>query len=128
MQTISTVYQLKKGEKVQVLSDRNLLANTNPERNTQFMGWLLKTSELGIVFGGDFNKNHHTTGTVTYSNTYQNLGNGLNIADGSFTAPVSGIYYFHFQGLTDTEDSNLISIKLNGKTVASTFRNKRKVK
>ena len=91
------------------------------------MGWLLNTPEPSIIFDG-FSQRYQNAGKMTYSGAYTNLGNGLNTSGGSFVAPVSGIYYFHFQGLTDTGDANLINIKLNGKIVASTFRNKRTVR
>ena len=130
MQTISVIHQLNKGDKVHAKNnnDNHILRNMKSEKNTLFMGWLLKASEPRIVFDGVLDSNHHTAGTIPCSSTYQNLGNGLKIVDGSFTAPVSGIYYFHFQGLTDTGDSNFISIKLNGRIVASTLRNNRTVK
>ena len=103
------------------------MKNSNSKKNTQFMGWLLNTPEPKIIFDA-FSQSSQKTGKITYHGAYTNLGNGLNTSGGSFVAPVSGIYYFHFQGLTDTGDANLINIKLNGKIVASTFRNKRTVR
>ena len=130
MQTISVVHHLSKGDKVSVFNDfeSTVLKNTKSEMNTQFMGWLLKPSEPRMIFNAMSDRYLYAVGSIPYTKTYENIGNGLNIADGSFTAPVSGIYYFHFQGLTDTGDPNLINIKHNGKIVASTFRNKRTVR
>ena len=130
MQTISVVHHLKKGDKVSVFNDydNTVLKNEKSEMNTQFMGWLLKPSEAGIIFNGMSDKSLSTGNIIGYTKTYENIGNGLNAADGAFTAPVSGIYYFHFQGLTDNGDANFINIKHNGEIVASTFRSKRTVR
>ena len=89
------------------------------------MGWLLKPSEQRIIFDGVI-YSQSPAGIIKYNETYINIGNGLNIDDGAFTVSVSGIYYFHFQGLTDTADANFISIKQNGKIVASTYSLKQK--
>ena len=119
---------MNKGDKVRVHNYfHSVLRNNKSEKNIQFMGWLLKTPEPNEVFDGTLSGYHKTQGIVTYTDAYANLGNGLKIDDGSFTAPVSGIYYFHFQGLTDTSEANFINIKQNGQIVASTFRKKREV-
>ena len=130
MQTISVVHHLKKGDKVSVFNHypNSILKNTNSEMNTQFMGWLLKPSEPRMIFDGMSDRAFNDAGSISYTGTYENIGNGLNITEGSFTAPVSGIYYFHFQGLTDNGDANFINIKHNGEIVASTFRSKRTVR
>ena len=129
MQAISVIQKMSKGDKIHVSNaySSSVLRNNNSEKNTQFMGWLLKTPEPGIIFDGFLSGYQRIKGVVTYTNTYANMGNGLKIADGSFTAPVSGIYYLHFQGLTDTSEANFINIQQNGNMVASTFRNKRGV-
>ena len=130
MQTISVLYNLNKGDKVLVdkYKDGSLLKNSKSKKNTQFMGWLLNTSYSSILFDAFQTQYHTTTGPITYSGVNVQLGNGLNTSGDIFTAPVSGIYYLHFQGLIDNGDPNLINMKLNGKIVASTFRSKQMVK
>ena len=41
---------------------------------------------------------------ITYNRLVRNVGNAMNINNGRFTAPISGIYYFSFNGLTDPSD------------------------
>ena len=129
MQTISVVQNLNKGDTIFVnkYKSGSLLKNSHSKKSNQFMGWLIKTPQPSMIFDG-FSDRSQSTGTITYSGTNANFGNGLNTSGGSFVAPVSGIYYFHFQGLTDDGNPNLINVKVNGKIVASTFRNKRMVK
>jgi len=40
-----------------------------------------------------------TPGTITYEKEYLNLGGGMNINSGVFTAPKPGIYAFTFKGI-----------------------------
>ena len=42
---------------------------------------------------------------ITYNRLVRNVGNAMNINNGRFTAPISGIYHFSFNGLTDKSDS-----------------------
>ena len=130
MQTLSVLYRLNKGDKVSVDKYKygSLLKNSKSKKNTQFMGWLLNASHSSVVFDALQGRSQTTTGPITYSSFNSQLRKGINRFLGTFAAPVSGIYYLHFQGLTDTGDSNLINMKLNGKIVASTFRSKQMVK
>ena len=97
------------------------------------MGWRLKTSDANVIFDGYLHADRYKTlGIIPYSGTNTNLGNGLNITDGTFNAPVSGIYFFHFQGLTWSSFSwasydSFISMKQNGRVVASSFWSKHDV-
>ena len=130
MQTLSVLYRLNKGDKVSVDKYKygSLLKNSKSKKNTQFMGWLLNSSHSSVVFDASQGQDHTTTGPITYRGGFNSqLRKGMNRFGGTFAAPVSGIYYLHFQGLTDTGDSNLINMKLNGKIVASTFRSKQMV-
>ena len=61
-------------------------------------------------------------GTVTYSGTNVNLGNGLNPTTGIFTAPKPGFYFFQFQALADDGKASFITIQHNGEVVSSSYR------
>ena len=51
---------------------------------------------------------------ITYSNTSINLGNGLNISSGIFTAPIAGYYFFIFQSKSENVDFAWATIYHNG--------------
>jgi hypothetical protein len=52
--------------------------------------------------------------TMTYDELYYNIGNGLNLATGIFTAPVDGIYTFNVAYFADgTGDGREIAIYVN---------------
>ena len=118
---MSVIRQMNKGDNVYVHQDHGTIGYYS-NLYTQFMGFLLTASEPRIIFDAYHQGYVETHKNVTYTKAYENLGNGLNIADGQFTAPVSGIYYFHFQGLTDDGNTNTVVLKLNGNQVASSYR------
>ena len=71
------------------------------------------------------------TGTLVYNtsgNGYYNNGGHLNVSTGKFTAPVSGIYTFHFHGFFQVNQSNsafevtMRRINSNGSGVISVTR------
>jgi len=47
----------------------------------------------------------NTTGTMPFEKEYLNLGGGMNLASGVFTAPKAGIYAFTFMGLGQGSNS-----------------------
>ena len=42
---------------------------------------------------------------ITYNKLVTNVGNGMDINSGWFTAPLTGIYHFSFNGLTDNSNA-----------------------
>ena len=44
---------------------------------------------------------------MTYDESVINVGEGMNLQSGTFTAPISGYYFFSFSGLGYDEDSFL---------------------
>ena len=129
MQNLSIVRLVTKGDEILIYKKQSgsVLRDRNLEKNTQFMGWLLKTSGPRIVFDSLCSSPYFekTNRTLTYSYSY---GTGLNRTDGSFTAPIGGIYYFHFQARAIDPTANFMNIKLNGEVAASAYRSKRYVR
>jgi len=60
--------------------------------------------------------------TITYDGTSTNLGNGLNISTGMFTAPIAGAYAFHFHALTRDGTATYIKFMHNGRNVGGAYR------
>ena len=51
------------------------------------------------------------TGDVTFDTSIINVGNGMDIQSGYFTAPTSGYYYFSFSGTAyDVDQNNFVDI------------------
>ena len=59
---------------------------------------------------------------MIWQNTEYNIGNGLNINDGKFTAPVDGIYYFYSQARTYGSNGARIDLCLNGSRKSYAYR------
>ena len=93
------------------------------EKLKQFIGMILNDS--GIIFNANLDANFTGKGTVTYSGSDVNLGNSMKANEGIFNAPVTGIYYFHFQAVSDHKDRNALfaNILLNGNIIASSMEN-----
>ena len=60
--------------------------------------------------------------SVIWENTDYNIGNGLNINNGKFTAPVDGIYFFYSKAQTNGSKSARIDFYLNGSGKSYGFR------
>ena len=80
-----------------------------------------------VIFSAYRNSGISSPGTITYSGTNVNIGNGLNIENGIFTAPKTGHYFFQFQALCDDGKANFIAIKHNEEIVSSVYRSDRTV-
>jgi len=61
---------------------------------------------------------------VIWKNTDYNVGNGYNIIDGKFTAPVDGIYSFYTQAESLTSNYSNVAFYINGSHKSNTYRNK----
>ena len=60
---------------------------------------------------------------MIWQNTDYNIGEGLNVSDGKFTAPVDGIYVFYSQARSYGSSSAYISFRLNGSEKSFAYRN-----
>ena len=60
---------------------------------------------------------------MIWQNTEYNIGNGLNINDGKFTAPVDGIYYFYSQARSYGSSYAQILFMVNGSNKSFAYRN-----
>ena len=56
--------------------------------------------------GGDFD------GTITFDETYENAGNGMDASSGIFTTPEEGVYLFGIKGTTAQESNDWTRISV----------------
>ncbi len=62
--------------------------------------------------------NFDTDAVVPFEFAQLNEGNAFELASGTFTAPVSGIYHFQFSGIKDSGATSLaVYLKVNGNHV-----------
>lgn len=59
-----------------------------------------------------------STGLVTYTSELFDTGNNLNISNGRFTAPVTGVYFFRYHQLVTTAGEYRFSLFKNGAVYA----------
>jgi len=64
----------------------------------------------------------HEQSVVKYDGTLVNVGNGMNVTSGIFTAPHPGIYAFNFHALTRDGTATYIKIMHNGRNVGGAYR------
>ena len=60
-----------------------------------------------------------STATIPFEVEMMNIGNGMNVTSGVFTAPKAGIYHFAFSGLK-RDGGTWVYLKLNGANIAAT--------
>jgi len=60
-----------------------------------------------IYFHVQRNTTYSVTGKIPFQIVQSNVGGGMNITSGIFTAPQSGTYFFSFTGLKDGSDNAL---------------------
>lgn len=60
------------------------------------------------------------TATIPFEVEMMNIGNGMNLKSGVFTAPKAGIYHFAFSGLKSATGAVWVYLRLNGTNIAAT--------
>jgi len=56
---------------------------------------------------------------LTFDNTVTNIGNAMDAASGVFTAPVAGVYFFSFSGISTPGTDLRVQFLLNGALVGT---------
>ena len=119
MQAISVVLSLYQNDVVKVINADGNLRDDSTNSYTHFTGYLLQQN---VAFGAFRNSNWVTSSTtMNYDGTYVNLGNGLDISTGIFSAPIAGMYVFHFNALCDDTVCYLY-LRHNGAITAGSYR------
>ena len=80
------------------------------------IGYLdVKTASGGVSFYVQRTSIYTSTRTIIpYEVTQLNIGGGMNVVTGVFTAPVSGRYYFSFTAHSLTNGGNYVGLRMNG--------------
>ena len=121
MQAISVVLSLYQNDVVKVINADGNLRDDSTNSYTHFTGYLLQQN---VAFGAFRNSNWVTSSTtMKYDGTYVNLGNGLDISTGIFSAPIAGMYVFHFNALCDhSQGTCYLNLRHNGVNSAGSYR------
>ena len=114
MQDLAVILKLYTGDQVKVGTDYGTIRS-----DIQFNGMLLDDNE--VIFNANRETEFSKKGTITYSNVDVNVGSAMNTS-GIFTAPVSGIYFFHFQSVSQGQSNNYINLYHDGKIVSSSYK------
>ncbi|CAG0899722.1 unnamed protein product [Darwinula stevensoni] len=67
----------------------------------------------GVYFDAYLTSHLHKEGVITFSGTVVNIGNGMVSSTGIFTAPLDGIYAFHFHYLGYGDVSTRVDLRRN---------------
>jgi len=83
----------------------------------------LATKTMSVYFDAYRNKAYDGGGeeNLTFNGSLCNVGGGLDVDSGIFTAPVGGMYFFMFHIATHDNKKALLSIRKNGDEIASIF-------
>merc|ERR1711902_465051 len=83
----------------------------------------LATKTMSVYFDAYRNKAYDGGGeeNLTFNGSLCNVGSGLDVDSGIFTAPVGGMYFFMFHIATHDNKKALLSIRKNGDEIASIF-------
>jgi hypothetical protein len=79
---------------------------------------------VSVAFDAASDQNFSSLNTpITYNITTLNTGNGLNSSSGKFTAPKTGFYFLHWQGVqNDNQGLDVrVFLKLNGSTIMGSY-------
>ena len=114
MQSVALVLKLSTGDQVNVYNEYGSIRG-----DIQFIGMLLDDNK--VIFNADRETAFKNKGNITYSNVDVNIGSGMN-TNGIFTAPVSGINYFHFHGASQGTQTNYINLYHNEEIVSSSYK------
>uniref|UniRef100_A0A8C6SP47 C1q domain-containing protein n=1 Tax=Neogobius melanostomus TaxID=47308 RepID=A0A8C6SP47_9GOBI len=100
----------------------------NLETQVQTLETQLKCRTIGFfaVFHQDNEEGKHgpfnTHTTVKYKHVLTNVGNGYNAATGAFTAPLKGLYVFHFTMFSVLDTPHAVaSLRKNGVKLAYAY-------
>merc|ERR1711892_740251 len=83
----------------------------------------LATKTMSVYFDAYRNKAYDGGGeeNLTFNGSLCNVGSGLDVDSGIFTAPVGGMYFFMFHIAAHDNKKALLSIRKNGDEIASIF-------
>ena len=120
MQSVAVVRQLNKGDEVLVHNENGKLRDSSSELFTQFIGMLLDNTE--VIFNANLETDFTDGGRIPYPKVNINVLNGISTR-GTFTAPVSGTYYLHYQAVSQNNggDHAFANINYHGKRISSCY-------
>ena len=120
MQLLSVALDLNQNDIIDVYISYGKLQDDTQNHYTHFSGYLLKGK---VVFGAYSSTNAYaSTSPLSYSGTTVNVENGMDSSTGIFTAPISGIYAFHFTALSDSGYSDHLKLMHNDNQVAGAYQ------
>ena len=73
-----------------------------------------------VYFYVQKNSSHDTQGTIPFEVAVVNMGDALDLKTGMFTAPVPGVYFFSFDGYSNSYEGR-VHLQKNGVTVGQSY-------